>query len=345
MTDLPDPKHRVVLKDVAKLAGVHVSTASRALNPMTMTQVASDVLERVQEAALALRYRPNTIASSLRTRRTKTIGLVLPDVLNAIFPPMIKAAEEALARENYLVLIAHAEYQDPRQRVIVDQMMARQIDGMLLATSSRYDTLITACIENHIPFVTLTRSEPGVDAASVVNDEMESMSLVVRHLVELGHRRIGHIGGPAAISTGVARQIGFNAAMAQAGLTPTHVELSDFFTREAGAQATARLLDAAPTTTALVTANDLLAIGALDIVKQRGLKCPTDISIVGHNDMPLVDVIEPPLTTVRIDFAAMGAAGARLLLDKIADPTAPVYTMTLRPQLVRRGSTANVRSE
>ena len=339
VSDVPGSKDRITLKDVARKAGVHVSTASRALNPETRALITPDAVERVRSAARALGYRPNTIASSLRTRRTQTVGVLLPDVLNAVFPPMVKALEEVLAREGYLVLIAHADYSDPRQRVIVDQMMARQVDGLILATSSRYDQVIEACIENNIPLVTLTRTEPDVAAPSVINDETASMTMVVQHLQQLGHTRIGGVAGPSNTSTGEARRLAFGAAMVKAGLEVTALELTPVFTREAGAAATARLLDRAPQTTAIVTANDLLAIGALDTVRARGLRCPKDISITGHNDMPLVDVIEPPLTTVRIDFAEMGAAGAKLLLQRLADPTAAVFTMILKPTLIVRGST------
>jgi LacI family transcriptional regulator len=340
MTDQPDPRGRVTLKDVAKAAGVHVSTASRALNSETKGLVADEVVERIRSAASSLGYRPNTIASSLRTRRTKTVGVLLPDVVNAIFPPMIRAVEEVLAAEEYLVLVAHAEYGDPRQRVIVDQMMARQVDGLILATSRRQDEIIDACLENRIPLVTLTRAEPDLQVSSVINDEMASMTMVVQHLARLGHARIGHIAGPLNTSTGEARRNAFVAAMAKAGLEATFMADTDVFTREAGAAAAVRLLAGAPDTTAIVTANDLLAIGCLDAMKTRGLKCPGDISVTGHNDMPLVDVIEPPLTTVRIDFAEMGAAGGRLLLQQMSDQPAPILTMTLKPQLIVRGSTA-----
>jgi LacI family transcriptional regulator len=345
MREQRETKGRVTLKDVARLAGVHASTVSRALNAETSALIGDDVVERVRAAARNLGYRPNTIASSLRTRRTKTIGVLLPDVLNAIFPPMIKAVEEVLRRENYLVLIAHADYGDPRQRVIVDQMMARQVDGLILATSSRYDKIIEACLENSIPLVTLTRAEPDLQVPSVINDETASMTMVVQHLAQLGHREIGHLAGPQMTSTGEARRVAFEAAMSRAGLAATAVVPTDVFTREAGAAGAARLLDTAPRTTAIVAGNDLLAIGALDTLKARGLRCPQDVSITGHNDMPLVDMIEPPLTTVRIDFAEMGAAGGRLLLQQMADPSSPVFTMTLKPQLIVRGSTAPPRAD
>lgn len=327
------------------MAGVHISTASRALNPVTQARVGEDVVERIRGIAFKLGYTPNTIASSLRTRRTNTVGVLLPDVLNAIFPPMIKAVEEVLARENYLVLIAHADYGDPRQRVIVDQMMARQVDGLILATSSRYDNVIEACLANNIPLVTLTRAEPDLQVPSVINDETASMTMVVQHLVQLGHHHIAHLAGPPATSTGQARRAAFEAAMARAGLSPTAVEVTDVFTREAGRAAARQIVERASHTTAIVTANDLLAIGALDAIRAAGLSCPRDISITGHNDMPLVDVIEPPLTTVRIDFAEMGAAGGRLLLQQMADSSSPVFTMTLKPQLIVRGSTAPPRPE
>jgi LacI family transcriptional regulator len=162
----------------------------------------------------------------------------------------------------------------------------------------------------------------------------------VAHLQALGHTRIGHLGGPQTVSTGAERLSGFHAAMAEAGLTPTSVVTAASFTREAGVETGARLLDAAPDLTAVVAANDLLALGLYDVLAERGRRCPDDVSVVGHNDMPLVDMVAPPLTTIRIRHHEMGLEAARLLLELMRKTSPGVTEVVLRPELVVRASTA-----
>jgi LacI family transcriptional regulator len=162
----------------------------------------------------------------------------------------------------------------------------------------------------------------------------------------LGHGRIGHIAGPQHVSTGSLRRAGFKAAATKAGL-PAHnigIETAPAYTREQGRLAALRLLDRKAAPTAIVAANDLLALGIYDALSIRGLRCPADVSVVGHNDMPYVDMLSPPLTTVRIAQRDMGNEAARLLLDQIADPAMRRERIVLEPTLVVRGSTASPRS-
>jgi LacI family transcriptional regulator len=168
------------------------------------------------------------------------------------------------------------------------------------------------------------------------------MRLAVNHLIALGHQRIGHIAGPHEVSTGARRRAGFEASVAAAGLPPRHVavETAEAYTRRAGCDAALRLLDRKRPPTAIVAANDLLALGVYDALAARGLNCPQHISVVGHNDMPYVDLVSPPLTTVRIAQRDMGEAAAQLLLDRIAHAVVKNEHIVLAPQLIVRGSTA-----
>ncbi len=333
-------EQRATLKDIAEQVGVHVSTVSRALNPATRDLVARELVDRITEAAKALDYRPNRLTMGLRTRVSMTVGVVLPDISNATFPVLVQAIEATLATRHYSTLVAHAESDYPRKTTLIEQMSARQIDGMILTTARRYHGLIDFCLESGVPLVMVSRTEQDPRISSVINDDFASMAAAVRHAVELGHRRIAHLGGPADMSTGALRREGFFAAMRDHDLTPSAMVRCKVYTRDEGVTGTQEIFSIAPDTTAIIAANDLLAIGCLDVIKASGRRCPDDVSVIGHNDMPLVDMIDPPLTTVRINFRQMGTEAASLMLRRLEDPASDAVMMTLRPKLIVRGSTA-----
>jgi LacI family transcriptional regulator len=190
--------------------------------------------------------------------------------------------------------------------------------------------------------VLVNRTDAHPQASVVVTDDATGMRLAVEHLAALGHRRIGHIAGPQTVSTGVRRRAGFKQATINAGLATRDIaiETARAYTREQGRVAALRLLDRRQPPTAIVAANDLLALGVYDALGERGLNCPRDVSVVGHNDMPYVDMLSPPLTTVRIAQRDMGNQAARLLLQEIAGPAARRERVVLEPKLIVRGSTA-----
>lgn len=187
--------------DVAQRAGVHPSTVSRALNPATRHRLSAEVAARVIAAATELGYVPNGLAVSLRTRRSETIGVVLPDITNPVFPPILQGLEAALAEENYVAMVANAGPDPDQQRLVVERLLARQVDG-LLATVTRHDAIVDLCLKARAPLVVVNRSEADHRVSSVVSDDLRGMRLAVDHLYDLGHRRIGHLGGPLNSSTG-----------------------------------------------------------------------------------------------------------------------------------------------
>jgi LacI family transcriptional regulator len=331
---------RVTVLDVARAAGVHPSTVSRALKPETRSLLTDEVAARVLAIATQLGYHPNSFAAGLRTRRSGMIGVVLPDITNPVFPPILRGIEEALNAEGLVAIVANAGTDPDRQRGVVQRLLARQVDGLILATAARRDASVDLCLTEGVPVVLVNRNETTHRASSVITDDAAGMALAVRHLRTLGHTHIGHLGGPQTVSTGVGRLNGFSAAMAEAALKPAAAVAATAFTREAGAIAAAHLLDAAPSLTAVVAANDLLALGLYDALSARGRSCPTDVSVVGHNDMPLVDMIAPPLTTIRIRHHEMGLEAARLLLELMRKTSEGITDVVLRPELIVRASTA-----
>ena len=337
---------RPTIKDVASRCGVHPSTVSRALSPAMSHLVAANVAKRIRAAVAALRYQPNVTAAGLRTGRSGLIGVLAPDISDPGFPPILSGITETLGGAGYATIVVDVGPDRSRQRQLVDRLIARGVDGLVLLTVALNDPVVGHCIAAAIPVVLVNRTDAARKLSAVATDDEVGMRLAVEHLAGLGHVSIGHIAGPPHVSTGVLRRAGFEASAARAGLKPNNimVETAGAYTREEGRLAALRLLDRKRAPTAIVAANDLLALGIYDALRERGLHCPADISVVGHNDMPYVDMLSPPLTTVRIAQRRMGNQAARLLLDAIADPSAHREHMVLEPRLIVRMSTAKPRA-
>jgi LacI family transcriptional regulator len=338
----PAASPRPTIKDVARRCGVHPSTVSRALSPAMSHLVAADVAKRIRSAAAALGYQPNVTAAGLRTGRSGLIGVLAPDIADPGFPPILSGITETLGAEGYATIVVDVGPDRSRQQELVDKLIARGVDGLVLATVVLGDPVIGHCIAASIPVVLVNRTDGGRRLPAVITDDEAGMRLAVEHLVSLGHRRLGHIAGPQDVSTGALRRAGFKESATRAGL-PTRsimIETARAYTREEGRLAALSLLDRKEAPTAIVAANDLLALGIYDALPERGLNCPRDVSVVGHNDMPYVDMLSPPLTTVRIAQRNMGNQAARLLLEEIADPAARRERVVLEPSLIVRGSTA-----
>jgi LacI family transcriptional regulator len=342
------PDEPVTLKDVAVRAGVHPATASRALNPETRLLVSEDTARRVLEAAEVLGYRPNPVARSLRTRRSYTIGVLIPDLNNPLFPPMVRGLEDRLAAAGYVALIGNTDSDENRERIIFDQMRARHVDGLVLATARLRYPLLAEAARAEIPVVLINRLAQDYSFPSVTVDNERGVRMVVSHLAGLGHRRIACIAGPQEASTGLSRYRGFITAMESSGLTVDSdlVFFAKAFTVEEGLRCSRLLLERTagrpePTRcTAIAAANDMLAVGCYAALDEAGLGCPEDISVMGFNDMPFIDRLRPPLTTIRFAHYQVGTEAAQLLLEQIAERGGPVKILYLAPELVVRGSTA-----
>lgn len=324
---------------------MHLSTASRALDPSKRHLIADPVVSKIAAIADKLGYRRDTIAASLRTRRSKLVGVIVPDIANPVFSPIIAAITETLSAEGYSTIVADGGQDRKRQSALVGELMTRRVDGLVLATVRREDPILKECLREGLPVVLVNRADESDSVSSVVTDDRAGMRLAVEHLIELNHRLIGHIAGPAHISTGYLRRKGFEEAMAARGLAlpaDAIVEASAY-EREAGEAAAAELLKRNPKLTAIAAANDLLALGVYRAIAAAGLSCPRDISVVGHNDMPLADMVEPPLTTIRIGPREMGHDAARLMIARMREPNAAVRRVVLSPSLVVRASTAQAK--
>jgi LacI family transcriptional regulator len=331
---------RITIRDVALHAAVNPSTVSRALNPATRHLIGDEVVRRVMASAKTLGYRQNKLAAALRGGQSHVIGVCLPDIENPVFPPIVRGIEEALSAGGYGVLIANMAGTAKEQERTLEQMLERRVDGLILATAMRHDPLVRRIQLQRMPVVLVNRALEAGQVTEVVNDDFLSLQLAVDHLVALGHEHIAHLAGPAQMATGHARIVGFEIAMKRHGLKSNVVVEASEFTREAGRAACEQLLARHKGVTAIVAGNDLIALGCYDVFAESAIQCPADMSLIGHNDMPLLDMLSPPLTTVRIQHREMGRHAARLLLDLIDTPDSQPLRITLPPQLILRGSTA-----
>ncbi|MEP6558943.1 MAG: LacI family DNA-binding transcriptional regulator [Burkholderiales bacterium] len=331
----------VTIREVAAAAGVHVSTVSRALDPAKRSLISAEVLRSVERAAERLGYRANRAASALRTGRTRTIGVLVPDITNAVFPPILGGIEASASARGYFVFLANVP--DPAlAKDVVERMLAQQVAGVISAIAMRDDPLTALLLRDNVAAVLVNRADESGRLSAVVSDDRLAMKLAVDHLVALGHRRIAHLAGPQNVPTGLARCQGFEQALRDHALAPLGVIECDRYSREAGRTAMQHLLAESAGATAVVCCNDLVALGAYDALRAAGLRIPQDISITGHNDMPLVDMIEPPLTTIRLPHRELGWRAAEMLLEWIEKPATQARipsTVVLRPELVVRGST------
>ncbi|MCR4282785.1 MAG: LacI family transcriptional regulator [Bauldia sp.] len=315
-------RRRTTLKDVAEQAGVHISTVSRALNPRTRHLITPEVAAAIDRVSARLDYRPNAAASSLRTNRTRSIGVVVPDIANPVFPPIIRGIEDALASQGYLAILANTDGHLDREAKIAAMLRARGVDGLILASVEREDRAISLLAAEGLPIVTVNRRVDDPAVSSVVNDEEDGIRRILAHLVELGHRAIANIAGPQSLSTGVERYEAFEVHRRALPLAPDPalVVFAAAFNEAEGDRCTDELLRRGAPLSAVVCSNDRLAIGAIAALRRHGLECPRDLSVTGYNDMPLVDRLSPALTTVRIQQYEVGRAAADVLLDAIETP-------------------------
>ena len=333
----------VTIRDVARLAEVHPGTVSRALNEQTRALVNEETAERVLRVAEELGYRPNPIARGLKTNRSYTVGVLIPDLTNPLFPPIMRGIEDRLGDAGYTALIVNTDNDPGRERSQMDAMRARQVDGFIAATA-RLDTELLA------------------DVAAGGAPHGPGQPQPRGRLVGGGHRRRpaghppgGHTTSPSSATgssaTSAARRTCRRATCAISGsgrrwpnsdwrLASEQVVFAGAFTEANGQQACAELLDRAPGVTAVVAANDRLAIGCYDALEARGLACPGDLSVTGFNDMPFVDRLRPPLTSVRVPQREIGTVAADLLLSQLSDDSREARQILLEPTLIVRSSTA-----
>ncbi len=306
--------------------------------------VSEEMADRILAIAEALNYRRNPLAAGLKTQHSYTVGVVVPDLTNPVFPPVVRAVERVLAKEGYVTMLTDSDNSRDMERTILASLRSRQVDGLILATALLNDEIIAECREHKTPIVLVNRTVADESIPSVVTNDLYGIRLAVEHLLHLGHRKIAYVGGPSNTSTGRDRRQGFLAAVEEYRLKadPKLIADAPSFTIGAGRDALRLILQSKRAFTAVVAANDMLALGCYDALAEANLKCPGDISVTGYNDMPFADRFTPPLTTLHIPHEEMGAQAAQLLLRRMRDADTKAGSLHLDPALVVRGSTAKL---
>lgn len=334
---------RVTLKDVAKIAGVHFSTASRALDPNLHHLVALPLRERIAKIADELGYRPNFVARGLKTRRTRSIGVLVSDITNDVFPPIIKGIETEMMPHGYVVMVANTDGSEKKEAIVVNEFLDRGIDALIVASAYRRQDIISRASREGAVIVALNRAVEDDSISSVLHDDFSGMQKVVSHIFALGHRNIAFISGPTTTWTGKERLDAFMHWSAEYGVTPSPaliIEAKNYSDVE-GTSAADVLLARRAGFTAIVTANDDLACGVLASLEKHGLSCPHDISVTGFNDLPIARKIRPALTTVKVDHYRSGIASANILLANLnsANDQRTTQRIRLPTEFIVRDST------
>lgn len=323
------------MRDVAALAGVSFKTVSRVVNDEA--GVSAGLRERVRAAAEQLNYRHNLHASNLRRTapRTATVGALLQDVGNSFSAGLLRSLENGLRERGIAVLAASLDEEPGRERALVRELVARRVDGLVLMPATTSQEYLISERRAGLPTVFVDRAPHGVDADSVTVDNRAGGQLAARHLIAHGHRRIALLGDLMAIETAAARLAGFTDVLAHAGLAVTAVRY-DLRSAAAAQAALAELLSQPDPPTAVFAGRNDLSIGAVRALRAAGLS--HTVALVGFDDFPLADLLDPGLTVIHQDVARVGAEVARLLFDRLdGDSSSPVHVV-LAPTLVVRGS-------
>ncbi|GAB3169465.1 LacI family DNA-binding transcriptional regulator [Streptomyces incanus] len=328
----------VTLAQIARQAGVHVSTVSRALSPDDAVRgaVAAETATLIRGLAEELGYQRDPAGAALRTGRSRMLGVLVPRLTDIVLATVYEGIDAAASAAGYHTVVANTGDDPEMQRRRADALLARRVDGLVLGDARSDCDLVAELARRHIPLVLVSRRLPG--RVSVTTDDVLGGRLAAEHLLGLGHRHVAVVAGEPYASTGVERTRGFRDAFAEAGLPvpKSHVTGSTFDV-PGGRAAADRLLGLHPRPTAVFAVNDFAAIGVMAAVRDAGLTVGRDVAVVGYNDVPLAAALPVPLTSVRSPMYRMGEAAATTLVTMLAG--GPVRSRRLRPTLRARAST------
>lgn len=333
----------VTMRDVARRAGLNVSTVSRALDEAQAHMVGDETRVRILQIASELGYRRNDIARSLRKGRTGTVGIIVADITNPFVMSAIRGAEEVLDEAGVSTLLAETRDDHDRLTRVCQRLLDRCVDGILTSAAREGEQALWARTADELPVVLMLRTLGGLHLPAVTNDDVTGGRLAGEHLVrELGHTHVAQIVGPTDISSFVLRARGFRDAALAGSARLLEWDVGDGERRYAGAELGRRACELAERPTAVFAPSDEIAVGFFQGVRECGLRCPEDVSIAGYYDSSLAELVDPPLTSVRIESHEVGRLAAGLLGSMSADalPSRDEdHLISLKPKLVTRAST------
>ena len=328
----------VTIKDVAREAGVSLGTASQALRDSPAVRDATR--HRVLAVAKRLRYQPSALARGLVTRRTHTVGLLISDIANPFFIRAVRAVEDVAQKNGYNVILCNTDEDPTKETQYLRVLVEKRVDGIILATTAGSLQAVRDVRWRRIPLVLFDRELPRVPIDTVKVDSVLGGRLATEHLLGLGHRRIAIIHGPVVRSTGAERLRGYLLALRAAGLRPEPALIREGnFKQDSGRELARKLLELSPPPTALFCTNNLMTVGAIQTLQERGVRIPADLSLVGYDDMEWWMLTHPPLTTVGQPVYDLGREAMRLLLSQIeSNSRRRPQRVILKPELLTRES-------
>jgi LacI family transcriptional regulator len=331
-------RSRTTSHDIARAAGVSQPTVSRALRGDP--RVAAATAARVHATAVRLGYVPDAAGRSLITGRAHSVAIVVADITNPFYPELVEALHRELGRSGYRGVLIN-ERTDAGDAELERMLRGRVVDGAIVATATLDETSRELIAEQERPVVLLNRTVDDPPCDSVTSDNAGGAAAVARLLERLGHRRIGTIAGPPSTSTGRDRARGFADALRELGLaTDPQLQLVAEYSHDSGHDRCLELLDAADPPTAIFCGNDVIALGALDAARARGVAVPDELSIVGFDDIPLARWESFRLTTVRQDLHDLATTAARTLLRRIEEAPGPARQVVFPTAVIERRTTA-----
>lgn len=331
------------ITDVARKAGVSTATVSHVINKTRF--VSQETTDRVLAAMEELGYRGNTLASSLRTGRTNTIGVLVTDSSNQFHAEIARVIEDVVFKKGYSVYLCNSDNDIGKERIYIDTMLARQVDGVIYNASGESHDHLLELIEHNIPVVVVGRAYAKYRLDSILIDNEKGGRMAASYLIGLGHRRIACITGPSATTPSAARVVGFLKVLKDAGIEmpEEYIAHGDFRTIS-GEETMTRFLSLSPRPTAVFACNDLMAIGALRSLQMAGINAPTDISVIGFDNIQMAASTAPGLTTIAQPIKEMGKLAANRLINVIEknNENIKVLDLVLDPALIIRDSCAPI---
>ncbi len=334
-------KKRTTIKDIAESAGVSATAVSMALNHKP--RISPATRERILDIAEALHYRPNYAARSLAGRRINTLGLVITTIVNPFYPELAKGIEDKARERGYDIILCSTNYDASRQKDFINILRSKGVDGIIFSSVEMDDLCLKPLVDDAFPFVLVNRRVPESTAGAkidyVVLDNLSGGAIAIRHLYDLGHRRIAIIAGSLNSSTGFERTQGAKKALAECGLRldPRFI-VECGFSKERAYDATMRLLSLHPAPTAVFAQNDYMALGVRDAVFDAGLSIPEDVALVGFDNIEATAIRGVEITTINQKKYEMGATAVEVLIEKIEGKTDAVRQIVLPAEIVIRSS-------
>jgi LacI family transcriptional regulator len=323
--------------DVAREARVSVFTVSAVIN--NKSHVGAPLKKRVDAAIVKLNYRPNSLAQSLANERTRTLGVIVPDISNPFFPMLVRGAEDTAQKRGYSILLCNSDGLLEKEEHYLDLLLAKRVDGILLTKSPGELSAQTKNLLSgmNVPTVLMMRTYPSLTDEAVITDDLQGSYEAVSHLARIGHKTIAMVGGPLSVSNGRARLQGFKKALKASKLrfNPKLVYEGDYRI-DSGHRAGLSLLPHRPD--AVFVANFLMAVGFLQAAQEMGMRCPQDFGLVTLDDYPWLRLFDPPLTAMELPKYEVGCLATELLIDRIEGKSKSAVTHKIAPHLCVRES-------